>query len=56
MMTEELLETVACPLCKGKLDLLPDGNKLLCHHCDLAFPVKDGIPQLLADAAEKIKS
>ena len=54
MLPDTLLETIACPFCKGKLDPAKDCDKLLCQHCNLAFPVKEGIPLLLVDAAEKI--
>lgn len=53
MHISEHLDTLACPLCKGKLDVTPECGKLLCRRCDLGFRIKEGIPLLLADAAEK---
>jgi len=53
MMAEELLETVACPLCKG--ELAADARSyLLCQTCGLKFPVRDGIPVLLRKEAENV--
>lgn len=48
------LNILACPLCKGRLNASPEGSALLCSCCNLAFPVKGGIPLLLVDAAEKM--
>lgn len=53
MQISQHLDTIACPLCKGVLNAAAEGSKLVCHRCKLAFPVKEGIPLLLADAAEK---
>ncbi len=54
MVSEELLAILACPACNGGLE--PDAVRasLLCHHCALSFPVRDGIPVLLIDEAERI--
>ena len=54
MMTEELLETVACPLCKGELAADAMRSYLLCQTCGLEFPVRDGIPILLREEAELV--
>ena len=50
-LSKDLLEILACPQCKG--GITPDANheKLLCHACKLAFPVRDGIPVMLVDEA-----
>jgi hypothetical protein len=50
-LSEKLLEILACPQCKG--EIVPDENqeKLLCHACKLAYPVRDGIPVMLVDEA-----
>jgi uncharacterized protein len=52
MLSEYLLSILACPVCKG--DLLPfdEGRYLLCRPCGMRYPVRDGIPVLLADEAE----
>ena len=51
-MDEHLLSILACPVCKGELMLLAEGRFLLCPPCGLRFPVREGIPVLLADEAE----
>jgi uncharacterized protein YbaR (Trm112 family) len=56
MLSPDLLNILACPVCKGELQLsVNDGEQqLICQPCGLAFPVKDDIPILLVDQAEKI--
>ncbi|MDD3294071.1 MAG: Trm112 family protein [Geobacteraceae bacterium] len=51
-MCEELLEILACPICKGPLRT--DESSLVCETCRLRYPVRDGIPVLLAEEAERI--
>lgn len=51
----ELLEILACPLCKGDLNYDKSNNELICHKSQLAFPIRDGIPIMLIDEARKIE-
>ncbi|MGN7613557.1 Trm112 family protein [Magnetococcales bacterium HHB-1] len=55
MIDKELLEILVCPACKGALDYNPDDLELVCHRCNLAFPVRDGIPIMLIDEARKLE-
>lgn len=52
MLSQELLEILACPQCKG--DLAYDSNKetLTCEVCRLRYKVEDDIPNMLIDEAE----
>ncbi len=54
-LTPQLLEKLACPACKNKLDYEEENNRLVCRKCSLGFPVIKGIPVLLTGEAEKIK-
>jgi uncharacterized protein YbaR (Trm112 family) len=51
-----LIELLVCPLCKGKLVLLRDGEQrptaLACAADRLAFPIRDGIPMMLEGEAK----
>jgi len=49
----ELLEILACPVCKGSLEYDEEENKLICHKCRLKFPIREGIPIMLEEEAEK---
>ncbi len=49
----ELLAILVCPGCKGKLLLTEDGDGLFCAPCNLVYPIREGIPVMLPDAAVK---
>ncbi len=54
METNELLEILACPQCKGGLEKRDEPEAFVCGQCRLAFPVRDGIPVMLIDEAERL--
>lgn len=47
----ELRELLVCPLCRG--DLRDVGRGLLCPADRLVFPVEEGIPHMIREAALK---
>ncbi len=47
----KLLELLACPKCKGDLELTQKGDGLICHACRLKYEIKDDIPIMLIDEA-----
>ena len=53
-LSEKLLEKLACPACKGKLEYDQKNERLKCHECKLAYRITEDIPVLLTDEAEKI--
>ncbi|MFH0256950.1 Trm112 family protein [Vibrio rumoiensis] len=53
-MDHRLLEIVACPVCKGKVVLDNDKQELICKFDRLAYPIKEGIPVMLAVEARKM--
>jgi uncharacterized protein YbaR (Trm112 family) len=44
---------LACPTCKGELISDEKNQKLICEKCRLRYPVKDDIPVMLAEQAER---
>ena len=54
MLDDKLLEILACPKCKGDLEYDKKNDKLICHQCKLAYLIKDDIPIMLIDEAEKL--
>lgn len=52
-LSNQLLEKLACPKCKGKLTYLEEDNQLLCDSCRLSYRITDNIPVLLIDEAEE---
>ncbi len=53
MLSEKLLEILACPRCKGDLNYDRDNDKLICENCRLRYRIEDDIPIMLIDEAEK---
>lgn len=53
MLSEKLLEILACPGCKGDLNYDRENNKLICENCRLRYRIDDDIPIMLIDEAEK---
>ncbi len=51
-LSQELLEILACPKCKGQVHLKEDGAAIVCESCRLIYPVRDDIPVMLIDEAE----
>jgi uncharacterized protein len=50
-----ILEIIACPKCKGRLELKPDGSALLCRACKLAYSIVGEIPNLITEDAKPIE-
>lgn len=50
-ISPELLEILACPACKAKVELKPDGSGLKCVACKRVYPIRDDIPVMLVDEA-----
>ena len=47
----DLLEILACPACKAKVELEADGSGLKCLECRRVYPIRDDIPVMLIDEA-----
>ena len=56
MIAAELLDILACPCCRGNLQQSVDGSGLDCPACSLRFPVREGIPVMLAEEALNIQN
>lgn len=52
----KLMEILACPVCKGKLELDRENNELICKFDRLAYPIEKDIPVLLENEARKISA
>ena len=54
-MKKDLVDILACPVCKGGLELSVEEEKeqeivtgsLYCSRCDVRYPIVDTIPNLL---------
>lgn len=52
----KLMEILACPVCKGKLDYNKDEQHLVCKFDRLTYPIEKGIPVLLESEASRLAS
>jgi uncharacterized protein YbaR (Trm112 family) len=50
----KLLEILACPLTKGPLEYDREKQELISRAAKLAYPIRDGIPIMLADEARRL--
>jgi len=47
----DLLDILACPICKTPVALVKNGTALKCAQCHRVYPIKDEIPVMLVDEA-----
>ena len=52
-ISQELLEILACPACKAKVEVKPDDSGLKCVECKRVYPIRDDIPVMLVDEATR---
>jgi len=52
-MQKKLRELIVCPKCRSALEYDSKAQELLCRHCGLAYPVRDGLPVLIEAGARK---
>ena len=60
-MKRDLMDILACPMCKGTLDLTVEKEEyheiisgyLYCKHCNERYPIEDTIPNLLPPSMRK---
>jgi uncharacterized protein YbaR (Trm112 family) len=55
-MNKNLLEILACPICKGELLFDSTKQELICKFDRLAFAVIDDIPVMIVSRARRIES
>lgn len=53
-LSQDLLDILACPQCKGVVTYAPAAQEISCATCRLAFPVRDDIPVMLIDEARSL--
>ena len=52
----QLLEILACPVCKGKLKYVAGKQELVCRFDKLAYPIRENIPVLLESEARTLEA
>ncbi len=53
-MDKKLVALLACPVCKGDLKFDVERNELVCRNDAMAFPIREGIPVMLATEARTL--
>jgi uncharacterized protein YbaR (Trm112 family) len=54
-LDRELLEIIVCPKCKGELIYEQDKERLVCKNCSVYYPIREEIPILLIEEAQKLE-
>ena len=49
-----LLEVLVCPVTRGRLTYDREAQELISNGAKLAFPIRDGVPIMLAEEARKL--
>ncbi len=50
----KLLEILVCPVTKSPLEYDAEAQELISRQAQLAYPIRDGIPIMLADEARPL--
>ena len=53
-LAPELKEVLACPQCKGDVEIREDEQEIRCPRCKLAYRIEDGIPVMLVEEARPL--
>lgn len=53
-ISNELLEILACPKCKGDIFLNATKDGLVCQACRLVYEIRDDIPIMLIEEARPL--
>lgn len=48
---QELLEMLACPLCRLPVQLTADEQGLKCSQCRRVYPIRNGYPVMIVEEA-----
>lgn len=54
-LSPDLLEILACPKCKGHVELAKDESGFACRACKLLYPIVDDVPNFLVDEAKPLE-
>lgn len=50
-ISQDLLNIIACPQCKGDVELTSQADGFVCKACKLIYPIRDDIPVMLIQEA-----
>jgi len=52
---KELLEILACPKCKGTIQITVQEDALICEPCKLKYEIRNEIPVMLVNEATSLE-
>lgn len=55
-LSQLIKDVLACPQCKGAVEFREDLGEVRCLACALAYPIRDGIPEMLRESARDLSS
>jgi len=55
LISDKLLEILACPKCKKGVRLDEQARALICDRCLLMYEIRDGIPIMLVEEAKRLE-
>ena len=55
-LNPRLLDVIACPRCLARLKYDQENQRLICPFEQVAYPIENGVPVLLAEKAETLKN
>ena len=53
-VSQDLLDILACPKCKGDIYLNKAGDGLVCDRCRLLYEIREDIPVMLVEEARQL--
>ncbi len=54
-ISQQLLDILVCPKCKGDIYLTEGKDGLVCEACSLVYEIRDDIPIMLIEEATPLK-
>ncbi len=54
-ISDELLDKMVCPKCKGELVYHAETDQLNCGECDIIYPIENEIPIMLVDPDHRVE-
>lgn len=55
-LDKSLLDILACPKCKGSVELLADESAFVCQACRLRYAIVDEIPNFIVEEATPLEA
>ncbi len=54
-ISQQLLDILVCPKCKGDIHLTENKDRLVCEACRLVYEIRDDIPIMLIEEAKPLQ-